>query len=68
MHLFDLREGSWLRTKRREAHEMYCFDLSPEWPDLDREERVGLTILFVFIRETAEKFGICWRCRELDLV
>jgi hypothetical protein len=47
---------------------MYRFYLSPEWPNLDREERVWLTFLFVFIRETAEKFGVCWRCRELDLV
>jgi hypothetical protein len=68
VHLFDLRQSSWLRTKRREAHEMYRFYLSPEWPNLDREERVWLTFLFVFIRETAEKFGVCWRCRELDLV
>lgn len=65
MHLLDLSRS---RTKRHETHKVYRLDFSPEGPDTDGQESVGLTIFFVFLRDTLEELGVGWFRRQLDLV
>jgi hypothetical protein len=53
----DLRRP---QTKRHETHKVYRLDFSPEGPDTDRQESMGLTFPFVFLGETLEELGVGW--------